>query len=54
MINLLIIAIVALIIGLAAGYIYKEKKAGNHCIGCPHSKCCSAAKNGGCSCQTKE
>ncbi len=53
--NIVVILIVAVIVGLAVGYIFKEKKAGNHCIGCPHSKCCSAARNGGCSsCQTKE
>ncbi len=52
--NIIVIAIVAVIIGLAVGYIYKEKKAGAHCIGCPHSKSCSSAKNGCCSCRTKE
>ena len=45
MIDFLIIAIVALIAGLAGFYIYKEKKAGKTCVGCPYSKTCS----GGCS-----
>ena len=38
--NLIIIAIVLIIVGLAAWYIIKEKKKGNKCIGCPHSKQC--------------
>ncbi len=36
----LIIAIVIAIIGGAAFYVYKSKKNGAHCIGCPHSKEC--------------
>ena len=48
--DIAVIAIVFIIIGLAAFYVYKEKKSGRKCIGCPHSKCCSSAKNGGCSC----
>ena len=39
--NLIIIAIVLIIAGLAAWYIIKEKKKGNKCIGCPHAKQCS-------------
>lgn len=42
--NLIIVAVVILIVGLAAGYIYKAKKSGRKCIGCPD----------GCSCGTKE
>ena len=41
MTDFLIIAIVALISGLAGHYIYKEKKSGKTCIGCPHSGKCS-------------
>ena len=33
--NLLIIAIIVLIVGLAAGYVVKAKKNGRKCIGCP-------------------
>ena len=41
------IAVIVVIIGLAALYIYKAKKSGKKCIGCPDSgscggKCCSA------------
>ena len=45
MIDFVIIAVVALILGLAGLYIRKEKKAGKTCVGCPYSGNCS----GGCS-----
>ncbi len=38
--NIIVIAVVAVIICLAAGYIYKQKKKGNKCIGCPYGKSC--------------
>lgn len=50
--NFIIIAIIVLIIGFAAFYVYKAKKSGKKCIGCPNSCSCSA-KNGegsGCCC----
>ena len=43
--NLIIAAIVLVIVGLAARYVYKAKKSGRACIGCP---------DGGCSCQEKK
>lgn len=48
MINVIIIALVGLILGLAGGYIYKEKRKGNHCIGCPDSATCGGKCSGGC------
>ncbi|MBR6556896.1 MAG: FeoB-associated Cys-rich membrane protein [Clostridia bacterium] len=39
--NIVIIAVVAVIIALAALYIYKAKKSGKKCIGCPDSGSCS-------------
>jgi len=33
--DVIIIALIALIIGLAVIYIYKAKKSGKKCIGCP-------------------
>ena len=52
--NFVIIAIVAAIIGLAARYIYKEKKRGVKCIGCPEGCSCSGGCSGGCSgCQAQ-
>ena len=38
--------IVVVIVALAAGYIYKAKKNGKKCIGCPDSGSCF----GSCSC----
>lgn len=50
MTDIIVIAILILIAGLAAGYIYKAKKSGKTCIGCPHAgQCSSAAHSGGCS-----
>ena len=39
--NIIVIAIVALIVGLAVFYIRKEKRRGVQCVGCPDSKTCS-------------
>ena len=40
MADFIIIAVIALIIGGAAGYIYKAKKRGTRCIGCPNAGTC--------------
>ena len=48
--NVIIIAIIALVIGGALGYIIKAKKSGQKCIGCPYAKECAKKKAGkGCS-----
>lgn len=47
--NIIIIVIVALIVGLAGFYIYKAKKDGKKCIGCPYGGCPSK-NNASCSC----
>lgn len=39
--NILIILIVAAIVGFSARYIYKQKKQGVKCIGCPDGATCS-------------
>ena len=44
--NVIIIAIMVVIVALAGFYVYKAKKSGKKCIGCPDSGSCS----GGCSC----
>ena len=46
MANYIVVAILALVIGGAVYYIYRAKKNGQKCIGCPYSKQCS----GSCSC----
>ena len=45
--DIVIIAVIAAILGLAALYVYKAKKSGAKCIGCPMSKQCSSC---GCGC----
>lgn len=40
MTTIITVIIIAAILGGASFYIYKEKKNGAKCIGCPHSKSC--------------
>ena len=40
------VVVVAAVLALAVGYIYKAKKSGKKCIGCPDSGTCS----GSCGC----
>ncbi len=42
--NVIIILVIALIVGLAGFYIYKSKKKGQKCIGCPYSKECKTCE----------
>ncbi|MBO5339401.1 MAG: FeoB-associated Cys-rich membrane protein [Oscillospiraceae bacterium] len=46
MTDLIVIAVLAVIVGLAARYVYRAKKSGAKCIGCPVEGGCS----GKCSC----
>ena len=39
--NIVVVIIIAVIIGLAIGYIIREKKKGARCIGCPSGGKCS-------------
>ncbi|MBQ7415816.1 MAG: FeoB-associated Cys-rich membrane protein [Oscillospiraceae bacterium] len=48
-VDYVIIAVIAVILGLAIFYIRKAKKSGKKCIGCPDSGACSG-NCGGCSC----
>lgn len=41
--DIVVLAVIVAIVGLAAFYVYKAKKSGKKCIGCPD----------GCSCDTK-
>ena len=43
--DLIVIAVIGVILGVAIGAIYRSKKAGKKCIGCPYSGSC-----GSCSC----
>ena len=53
--NLILALVIAAILALAVGYIYKAKKKGAKCIGCPsggtcaaHAKTCSNECSGCC------
>lgn len=48
MVNVIIVAVLLAIVAAAARYVYKEKKRGVKCVGCPDGCCCS--QNGGCGC----
>ena len=41
--NVIVIIVLVVIIGLAAGYVYKAKKSGKKCIGCPDSGACGSS-----------
>ena len=49
--NLILIAVLLLIVGGAAYYVYRAKKRGDACVGCPHAKTCGSKS---CSCGTKQ
>ncbi len=51
MTDLIIIVALIVILGLSGTYIYKAKKSGKKCIGCPNS--CSCAEKS-CSCKDKQ
>ena len=48
-IDYIIIAVVLGIVALAGWYIYRSKKSGRKCIGCPDSGTCSGHCSGNCS-----
>lgn len=39
--NLIVVGILLVLVGAAVIYIWKEKKKGTRCIGCPSAGCCS-------------
>jgi len=43
MTDVIIIAVLLVILGLAAGYVIKAKKSGKKCIGCPAGGSCSGS-----------
>lgn len=40
-IDFLVIAVIALILGLVFLYLHRAKKKGIHCVGCPNASSCS-------------
>ena len=47
--NLIIIAIIAVVLGCAIGYVVKAKKSGKKCIGCTSGGCACNGSCGSCS-----
>ncbi len=43
MTDIIIIAVLVVILGAAAGYVIKAKKSGQKCIGCPNGGSCSGS-----------
>ena len=47
--DIIVIAVIGVVVGLAVAYVVKAKRSGNKCIGCPHSGkctgCCSTCEN---------
>ena len=50
MINYIAAAVLVLILGAAALYVYRSKKHGVKCIGCPSAGNCGKGSCDGCSC----
>lgn len=48
--DIIIIVILAAIVGLAGWYVYKAKKSGKKCIGCPEGCSCIKKDKNGCCC----
>ena len=49
--NIIIVIVLLLIVGGIILYLWKAKKRGEKCIGCPYGKRC--ANKGNCSCKSK-
>ena len=50
LVNIIAVAVIALIVGGALTYIILAKKRGEKCVGCPYAKQCGS-KCGGCNSQ---
>ena len=44
--NIIIIVILLCVVGAACAYLYKAKKRGEKCVGCPYAKQCGSNCNG--------
>ena len=49
LIDIALLGILAVILGLTVLFLYRSKKQGKSCVGCPDG-CCPAKGGGGCSC----
>lgn len=48
--DIIIAVILVVIIAAASLYIYKAKKSGKKCVGCPDGGSCSSGSCGSCNC----
>lgn len=48
MVNIIIIALLVILEGLAVAYLYRSKKKGKTCIGCPYSGSCGKKSGEAC------
>ena len=48
MLDFIIVVILLAIAGSVSLYLYKAKKRGETCIGCPHAKLCGGKCSGSC------
>ena len=48
--DIIAIVIIVLIVGLAGLYVFKKKKKGSRCIGCPYGDECCSKNEEGCFC----
>ena len=48
MADLVIGLILLVVLGAAAFYVYKARKSGHKCIGCPHAGSCGKSEGCGC------
>lgn len=51
--DVIIVVIVLCIVGAVCTYLYKAKKRGETCVGCPYAKQCGGKCNGGCDSNNK-
>ena len=49
--NIIILLVVGMVVGAAAGYIWKEKRKGVKCVGCPYASGCGGNCSG---CKSQE
>ncbi len=52
-VDIIIIAVVVIILGVAGWYVYKAKKSGKKCIGCLDGGSCQCTGGCGCGCGKK-
>ena len=53
MTDIIVVAVLAVIVGFAARYVYRAKKSGAKCIGCPAGGSCCTCGKGTCPAEEK-